>query len=120
LLKTQVLINKDSYCDNGFFTIYSLNFIIFDEITLGKQGAKYRYLVKFDQNNVIKIGRRLEIKLILNDISVSRNHSQLKVDDDYNIILKDFNSKFWTLILMQAESLEILKRKTLTVQVGTN
>lgn len=162
-LKTKVLINKNSYCDNGFFTIYSLNliecelcknhlpnyikhknkiyslidyekfdkkkskkekinnnFIIFDEITPGKQGTKYRYLVKFDQNNVIKIGRGLEMQLILNDISVSRNHCQLKVDDDYNIILEDCNSKFGTLVLIQAESLEILKGQTLTVQVGTN
>ena len=162
-LKTKVLINKNSYCDNGYFTIYSLNliecelcknhlpnyikhkdkiyslidyekfdkkkskkeksnnnFIIFDEITHGKQGTKYRYLVKFDQNNVIKIGRGLEMQLILNDISVSRNHCQLKVDEDYNIILEDCNSKFGTLVLMQAESLEILKGQTLTVQVGTN
>ena len=96
------------------------NFIIFDEITPGKQGTKYRYLVKFDQNNVIKIGRGLEMQLILNDISVSRNHCQLKVDDDYNIILEDCNSKFGTLVLIQAESLEILKGQTLTVQVGTN
>jgi hypothetical protein len=162
-LKTKVLINKNSYCDNGFFTIYSLNliecelcknhlpnyikhknkiyslidyekfdkkkskkeksnnnFIIFDEITPGKQGTKYRYLVKFDQNNVIKIGRGLEMQLILNDISVSRNHCQLKVDEDYNIILEDCNSKFGTLVLMQADSLEILKGQTLTIQVGTN
>ena len=171
-LKTKVLVNKNSYCDNGFFTIYSLNliecelcknhlpnyikhknkiyslidydkfekkkskkekekekkekeeentnYIIFDEITPGKQGTKYRYLVKFDQNNVIKIGRGLEMQLILNDISVSRNHCQLKIDEDSNIIIDDCNSKFGTLVLIQAECIELLKGQTLTVQVGTN
>ena len=96
------------------------NYIIFDEVTPGKQGNKYRFLVKFDENNIIKIGRGLEMQLILNDISVSRNHCQLKIDEDENIILEDSNSKFGTLVLIQAESIEILKGKTLTVQVGTN
>ena len=168
-LKTKVLVNTNSYCENGFFTIYLLNliecelcknqlpnyikhnnkiyslvdydkfdkekknskkeknhnnrndnYIIFDELTPGKQGNKYRYLVKFDENNVIKIGRGLEMQLILNDISVSRNHCKLKIDEDKNIILEDCNSKFGTLVLIQADSIEILKGKTLTVQVGTN
>jgi hypothetical protein len=96
------------------------NYIIFDEVTPGKQGNKYRFLVKFDENNTIKIGRGLEMQLILNDISVSRNHCQIKIDEDENIILEDSNSKFGTLVLIQAESIEILKGKTLTVQVGTN
>ena len=172
-LKTKVLINNNSYCDNGFFTIYSLNliecelcknhlpnyikhqnkiyslinydkfekdtkitkinenknndnnnnnnnYIIFDEITTNKEGNKYRYLVKFDENNIIKIGRGLEMQLILNDISVSRNHCQLKINEDGNIILEDNNSKFGTLVLIQAENIEILQGKTLTLQVGTN
>ena len=166
-LKTKVLVNTNSYCENGFFTIYLLNliecelcknhlpnyikhnnkiyslidydkfekekikskkeknnnkndnYIIFDEVTPGKQGNKYRYLVKFD-DNIIKIGRGLEMQLILNDISVSRNHCQLKIDENSNIILEDCNSKFGTLVLIQADSIEILKGKTLTVQVGTN
>ena len=167
-LKTKVLVNNNSYYNNGFFTVYILNliecelcknrlpnyimhsnkiyslidydkfdkekkilkknkndnftdnYIIFDEITPGKEGNKYRYLVNFDENNSIKIGRGLEMQLILNDISVSRNHCRLKLDEEGNIILEDNNSKFGTLVLIQAKSIEILKGKTLTVQVGTN
>lgn len=165
-LKTKVLITNNSYCDNGFYTIYLLNliecelcknplpnyikhnnkiyslidydkfdkkkmkqkkeknvnenYIIFDELTSGKPGNKYRYLVKFDDNNIIKIGRGLEMQLILNDISVSRNHCQLKLDEDGNIFLQDCNSKFGSLVLIQADTIEILKGKTLTIQVGTN
>ena len=180
-LKTKVLISKNIYNNNGFFSIYSLdliecelcknhlpnyikhnnkiyslldlekkfeeeikkpkknkekkgdlniyskknkdnnnNYIIFDTITPGKQDSKYRYLVKFDKNNVMKIGRALEMQLILNDISVSRNHCQLKLDEDGNIIMEDNNSKFGSLILIQADMVEILKGQILTIQVGTN
>ena len=180
-LKTKVLIGKNVYNNNGFFSIYSLdliecelcknhlpnyikhknkiyslldlekkfeeeikkpkknkekkgdlniynkknkennnNYIIFDTITPGKQESKYRYLVKFDKNNVMKIGRALEMQLILNDISVSRNHCQFKLEEDGNIILEDNNSKFGSLVLIQAEAVEILKGQTLTIQVGTN
>ena len=180
-LKTKVLISKNIYNNNGFFSIYSLdliecelcknhlpnyirhrnkvyslidlekkfeeeikkpkkskekkgdlnifnkknkenndNYIIFDTVTPGKQDNKYRYLVKFDKNNVMKIGRALEMQLILNDISVSRNHCQLKIGDDGNIIMEDNNSKFGSLVLLQAEMIEILKGQTLTIQVGTN
>ena len=180
-LKTKVLISKNIYNNNGFFSIYSLdliecelcknhlpnyirhknkvyslidlekkfeeelkkpkkskekkgdlnifnkknkenndNYIIFDTVTPGKQENKYRYLVKFDKNNVMKIGRALEMQLILNDISVSRNHCQLKIGEDGNIIMEDNNSKFGSLVLLQAEMIEILKGQTLTIQVGTN
>ena len=68
----------------------------------------------------MKIGRALEMQLILNDISVSRNHCQLKLEEDGNIIMEDNNSKFGSLILIQAEMVEILKGQTLTIQVGTN
>ena len=96
------------------------NYIIFDTVTPGKQENKYRYLVNFDKGNIMKIGRALEMQLILNDISVSRNHCQLKIDDDGTIILEDNNSKFGSLVLLQAEHIEILKGNTLTIQVGTN
>ena len=166
-LKTKVLISKNIYNNNGFFSIYSLNliecelcknhftnyikhnnkiyslidlekkfdeekkkpkknkennnnYIIFDTITPGKQDNKYRYLVKFDKNNILKIGRALEMQLILNDISVSRNHCQLKLEEDGNIILEDNNSKFGSLVLLQTEEIEILKGQTLTIQIGTN
>jgi hypothetical protein len=96
------------------------NYIIFDEVNPGKQGNKFRFLVKFDSDNIIKIGRGLEMQLILNDISVSRSHCQLKIDEEGNLILEDSNSKFGSLVLVQADLIEILKGKTLTLQVGTN
>ena len=96
------------------------NYIIFDTITPDKKDDRYRYLVKFEKNNIMKIGRALEMQLILNDISVSRNHCQLKLEEDGAIYLEDSNSKFGSLVLIQAEAFEILKGNTLTIQVGTN
>ena len=60
------------------------------------------------------------MQLNLNDISVSRNHCQLKLEEDGAIYLEDSNSKFGSLVLIQAEAFEILKGNTLTIQVGTN
>ena len=96
------------------------NYIMFDEVLPGKDGFLYRYLVKFNEDNTLKIGRALDNQLILNDISVSRNHCLIRIDQGYNLILEDTNSKFGSLVLIQAEEIEILKGKTLTVQSGTN
>ena len=96
------------------------NYMIFDDIIPGKTGFLCRYLVKFDKENILRIGRGLDNQLILNDISVSRNHCTIKLDENYNLILDDNNSKFGSLVLVQAEEIEILKGRTLTVQIGTN
>ena len=96
------------------------NYIILDDIIPGKNSFLCRYLVKFNTDNTLKIGRGLDNQLILNDISVSRNHSIIKLDQSNNLILEDNNSKFGTLVLVQAEEIEILKGKTLIIQSGTN
>ena len=59
------------------------------------------------------------MQLILNDISVSRNHCQLVINDDGDVILEDKGSRFSSLVLIQ-EEIEILKGQKLNVQVGTN
>ena len=99
---------------------YKYNYIIFDSITpKNNEDNKFRFLVKFNENNILKIGRGLEMQLILNDISVSRNHCQLVINDDGDVILEDKGSRFSSLVLIQ-EEIEILKGQKLNVQVGTN
>lgn len=94
------------------------NYIVFDTISPDKGNNRFRYFVKFDANNNIKIGRGLEVQLMLTDISVSRVHTVLTlVNDDY-VIMEDFNSKFGSLVLLQCPSVEILNGQTLTVQIG--
>ena len=55
------------------------NYIIFDSITPSRIENRYGFLVKFEKNNILKIGRGLETQLFLNDISVSRNSSWNKL-----------------------------------------
>ena len=77
-----------------------------------------RYIVKFNSDNALRIGRGLDNQLILNDISVSRNHSVIKLDQNYNLVLEDNNSKFGTLVLIQAEEIEILKGRRINSSRG--
>ena len=96
------------------------NYITFDDILPGRNNMLCRYIVKFNSDNALRIGRGLDNQLILNDISVSRNHSVISLDQNYNLVLEDNNSKFGTLVLIQAEEIEILKGRPLTIQAGTN
>ena len=93
-------------------------YVVFDTIPFDKTIPAYIYLAKFDKNKKLKIGRGLEMNLIMNDLSISRNHCQLELTEDGDILLQDNNSKFGTLILIQAKEIEILKGQTLTIQVG--
>ena len=95
------------------------SYIIFDSISPQRIESRFRFFVKFNENNILKIGRGLDMQLVLNDISVSRNHCQLKIEDDGSIVLEDNNSKFGSLVLIQKE-IEILKGNCLNIQVGTN
>ena len=82
-----------------------------------KQNNKYKFYAKFDDKKELLIGRGNECDLILNDITVSRIHSKLIIKDN-NVFIKDMDSKFGTLILIQNPFLEILKNDNLNVQVG--
>ena len=92
-------------------------YIILDSISFEKNQLSYRYIAKFS-NNTLKIGRGIDMDLIMNDLSISRNHCQLELTDNGEVLLKDVNSKFGTLILVQAKKVEILENQTLTIQVG--
>ena len=95
------------------------SYVIFDLINPTKTENRFRFFVKFNENNIIRIGRGLENQLVLNDISVSRNHCQLRINNDGSILLEDNHSKFGSLVLIQKE-IEILKGQNLNVQVSTN
>ena len=93
-------------------------YVVLDSMSPDKEISPYRYIVKFPKNNILRIGRGLDMNLILNDLSISRNHCQLELTDKGDIFLKDNGSKFGTLVLIQAKSIEILKGQTLSIQAG--
>ena len=99
-----------------------INFIVFDTIFTLSDNNKYRFIVKFDNNNKIKIGRGLENHLVLNEITVSRNHCLLTLQKNMNgnleIKFEDENSKFGSLVLIQKNRIEIIKGKPLHIQIS--
>ena len=96
----------------------TLNYVVFDTISVDKTIPSYIYIARFNKDKKLKIGRGLDMNLIMNDLSISRSHCELELCDNGDILLQDNNSKFGTLILVQAKSIEILKGQTLTIQVG--
>ena len=110
--------NKKKKEESGMKINYKKDaYIVLDSIPLEKNGASYRYISKFS-NNLLKIGRGIDMDLIMNDLSISRNHCLLELNENGEILLTDSNSKFGTLILVQAKKMEILENQTLTIQVG--
>ena len=102
---------------NGKINTKKDPYIVFDSISLEKNVPSYRYIAKFNKN-ILKIGRGIDMDLIMNDLSISRNHCHLELCDNGEILLNDVNSKFGTLLMIQAKKLEILQNQTLTIQVG--
>ena len=94
------------------------NYMVLDTVSPDHMNNRYRYIVKFDENNMLKVGRGLEVQLMLSDISVSRVHTIFRIVNGDRVVMEDFNSKFGTLVLLQCPSMEILQGQMLTVQVG--
>ena len=79
--------------------------------------TKIGYVITFDKENRIKIGRGEEASVTFSDLSISRFHSEL-VYIDNNVYLSDLNSKFGTLILLQKKNLNLISSSTLNLQIG--
>ena len=92
------------------------DYIVLDRISDDKSSS-FRFIVKFSKK-ILKIGRGLDMNLILDDLSISRNQCQMEINENGDVYLQDNNSKFGTLVLVQAKSIEILKGENLTIQVG--
>ncbi len=112
--------NGKIYSLNDFeqFEYKNENYIIFDTIEHENNIDRTRYIIKFDKSNKIKIGRGIESNLIINEVSISRVHCLIHLNNNGEVIINDCNSKFATLILLQNNNLEILSGQKLGVQVG--
>ena len=93
------------------------SYIVFDTLSPDRNNNKYRYYVRFD-GKYLRIGRGLEVQLMLGDISVSRIHCVLTIIGGNKVILEDFNSKFGTLVLIRNPSMQIVNDLPFTVQIG--
>ncbi|CAK88071.1 unnamed protein product (macronuclear) [Paramecium tetraurelia] len=84
------------------------------------------YIVTFDNNSddkvaktkELQIGRANETEIRINDISVSRNHGTLKLNEG-EVYLTDNKSKFGSLILMQQKVIPLINELNgIEIQVG--
>ena len=93
------------------------NYFTFESLTLDKNNTKFIYVVNLDNNIKLRLGRGKDSQLTLGDISVSRVHAILTIENK-NIYIQDNNSKFGTLILVQSPSLKIIENLPLYIQIG--
>ena len=96
------------------------NYFILESLTVDKNENKYIYVVSLDNNiHTINIGRGREANLLLSDISVSRLHCILSIDHNAKkIFLRDNNSKFGTLVLIQTPTIKLAQNMELHIQIG--
>ena len=93
------------------------NYLSFENLTLDKQKNKFIYVINLDNNKKIKIGRGHESNVVLSDISVSRIHCQLDVDNN-EVYLEDNNSKYGTLVLIQTPKISLVENLSLNLHIG--
>ena len=99
------------------FKINYKNYLSFENLTLDKQKNKFIYVINLDNKKDIKIGRGHEANIILSDISVSRVHCILNVDNN-NVYLEDNDAKYGTLVLVQTQKLNVFENVDLNLQIG--
>jgi hypothetical protein len=93
------------------------NYLSFENLTLDKQKNKFIYVINLNKDKKLKLGRGHESNILLSDISVSRVHCLLNVEND-SIYLEDNNSKYGTLVLIQTQKINLAENIFLNLQIG--
>jgi len=84
-----------------------------------KNNFKNIFVLSCDSHNVISIGRSHETNLKINDITVSRYHSEI-IKENNKFYIRDLYSKFGTGILLQNNKIKIKEDFPLYIQIGKN
>jgi len=94
------------------------NYIVLESLNQLKDNNNYKsiHVITLNEGDKIIMGRGHDSDVRINDISVSRTHSCLVLNNK-KVLLKDLKSKFGTLILVQGE-LEITNERKLSLQIG--
>lgn len=92
------------------------NYMVLEAINKEKAENKYLYIIHMKDKQIIKIGRANDSDVRITDISVSRNHANLKLFEG-SFYIEDNNSKFGTLIQIP-EDFIVYPDKQLALQIG--
>lgn len=93
------------------------SYLILESLTLDKHKNKFNYVVNLEQNKVIKIGRAHDSQILFSDISVSRTHCVMTLENR-KIYIEDNDATFGTLVLIQTGVLNIEEGAEVNIQVG--
>ena len=93
------------------------NYVVLETLTSDEENNKFLYIISLDKKKEIKVGRGMLSEILLSDVSVSRIHCLLCIEGR-NIYIKDNNSKFGTLVLVQAPIIKLAENLPLFLQVG--
>lgn len=98
----------------------SKNYMIFESLNQVKDSNNYKsiHVITLDLNNKIVMGRGHEADVRINDISVSRMHGTITLLKGNKIQLRDLNSKFGTLALIQQDYQVPSNDKKVCLQIG--
>ncbi len=92
------------------------NYVILEGINKEKSENKYLYIIHIKDKQIIKIGRSNDSDVRISDISVSRNHANLKLIEG-SFYIEDNNSKFGTLLQIP-ENFAVFPNMQLALQLG--
>ena len=93
------------------------SYLTLESLTLDKQKNKFIYAINLEKSRKLKVGRGHESNIILSDISVSRVHCYMVIENK-KVFLEDNDSKFGTLVLVQTPSIKISEELPLYLQIG--
>ena len=93
------------------------NYLVLETLTLDEENNKFLYIIALDKKKEIKVGRGIQSEILLSDVSVSRVHCLFSIEGR-NIYIKDNNSKFGTLVLVQTPIINLVENLPLFLQVG--
>jgi pSer/pThr/pTyr-binding forkhead associated (FHA) protein len=93
------------------------DYLVLESLSQEKNNSRFIYIIRPSvQKDVFKLGRGHESDLRINDISVSRCHAKIKLENG-KFLLEDNQSKFGTLVLVKQRT-PLLPNYNKAVQVG--
>ena len=106
----------------NFIKPESNKYIIFENVTnysYKNNLTRSLYSVDIKDKDCLKIGREVDADIRITDISVTRKHAFININNKTNeLFIKDNSSKFGTLVYLASSSLKILKSSSLSLQIG--
>ena len=93
------------------------SYLALESLSVDKNKNKFLYVISLENNGKIRLGRGHDSDVLLSDVSVSRIHCLLSIENK-NVFIEDNNSKFGTLILIQAPSIQMIENLPFYFQVG--